>query len=253
MRQKSLLILFCVVMLLTSCGVSAEERNNTGNNRIRDENYAGALLAYQAAQVDAPDQPEPYYNAASAYLGAGELEHAAAALEQALKTADEALTAKAYYNLGNVYFQMGDYESAYQAYQQVLLLRPDDADARYNLELCLLYFRNATSTAIQQQTEPESDQTDPSATPTNQPGGLDGPTPTPPSPPLSEADLSQTPASGEAANDGLDSQTPMPNSQGAMTAEQAARLLDSIQQDQQTLREYLQNAASDGEPADKDW
>jgi hypothetical protein len=38
-----------------------------------------------------------------------------------------------------------------------------------------------------------------------------------------------------------------------MTIEQAERLLDQVEQDQQTLREYLQDEADSGDVTEKDW
>ncbi|MDX1994828.1 MAG: VWA domain-containing protein [bacterium] len=243
---------FALLLTLVSCGVDVAERNNTGNAALQGERYEAALDAYQAAQVAAPDQPEAYYNAARAYLGTGSVEQAEAALEQAIRAGHESLTAQAYYNLGNVYFGQADYGRAYEAYRRALLINPDDADARYNLELSLLYLNRVTPTAIEQQTEPEPDDTDPTVTPTNQPGGFDGPTPTPP-PAEGTPDLTADPIDGSTGEDGIAALTPIPQTQGRMTVEQAERLLDAVQQDQQTLREFLQQAADTGEPSEKDW
>jgi hypothetical protein len=38
-----------------------------------------------------------------------------------------------------------------------------------------------------------------------------------------------------------------------MTAEQAERLLDQIQQEQQALMEFLQQVGSGGQPLEPDW
>lgn len=237
------LVLLAGVLLAACAGVP--ERVHTGNRHYRGEEYDRALRAYQAAQVLDPDRPEAYFNAGSALVGMLEYERAVAALEQSLRSAEGGVAVSAYYNLGNIYFEMGRFQEAIRAYQQALLIDPGADDARYNLELALLRYVPATPTAIEQQTEMDEDRTDPDTTPTPEPGGMDGPTPTPP--PI-ELDLTATPDSGEGDNGEDESTDPIPQSQGELTVEQAERLLDQIQQDQEALRDYFQEPAAPGEP-----
>lgn len=243
--------LILVALLMSGCGVNTAERNNAGNDAFTRGDYDSALRAYQAAQVDSPDRPEPYYNAASALLGLAEFEQAIAALEQALLTADAELAVRAYYNLGNVFFEQREFEAAIAAYQEALLIDPNYGPARYNLELALLRFVPPTPTALEQQTNPEMGQTDPETTPTDEPGGFDGPTPTPP--PAAPPDPSETPVTGDSGELGEDSSTPVPRDEGSMTLEEAARILDAVQQDQEALREYLESAAASGDAEGPDW
>ncbi len=241
-------IMLCL-LILAACNTVAE-RTTSGNRAYYDGNYDSALAAYQAAQVAAPDRPEPYYNAAAAYIGDNQLNPAIDALHQALKTADSDLAVRAYHNLGLAYYELGMYAEAIEAYQAGLRLNPDDEDLRYNLEIAQLWYVDPTPTAIEQQTQPEQNQTDPNATPTNNPGGFDDPTPTPP--PL-DFDPTATPSSGETSGSGQDSTTPIPQSEGEMTVEQAERLLDQIRQDQQALREFLREVGGEGQTSEKDW
>jgi tetratricopeptide (TPR) repeat protein len=243
-------VLAGLVVLLAACAVNVAERTNAGNQHYQRQEYDAALEAYQVAQVIDPDRPEAYFNAAAAYIGSGRLERAIEALEQALVTADDDLAADAYYNLGNIFYELNRCHEAFEAYQQVLLLRPDDDEARYNLEVALMCAIPPTPTALEQQTEPDVDQTDPETTPTDEPGGHDGPTPTPPP---QDFDPSATPESGDAQEIDDDSDTPLPLPEGGMTVEQAERLLDQIRQDQEVLREFLQEEAISGEVSQRDW
>lgn len=235
-------------LLVTACGDTTRQIN-AGNAAYRDGDHEQALAAYQSAQVLAPDDALAYFNAAGSLIQLAALDEAIAALEQSIQTADEALTADAYYNLGNVFFELRDFERAIQAYQQTLLLRPDDENARYNLELASLNAILPTPTAQEQQTDPNMGQTDPETTPTDQPRSFDGPTPTPP--PL-DLDPSATPDRGPG-EDGEIGRTPAPQSEGEMTIEQAQQLLDQIQQEQTALSEYLDRAGAPGDAAEKDW
>jgi Ca-activated chloride channel family protein len=249
---KHLVLLFISGGILVACGVNAAERNNAGNSLYSQADYDGALQAYQLAQVAAPSLPEPYYNAASALAQIGKLEAAIDALEQAFKTANEELTAQAYYNLGNVYFEMGDYDDAAVAYRETLVRRPDDQDARYNYELALSRILPLTPTALEQQVEPSLGETDPSVTPTGNPGALDGPTPTPP-PQEGPPDPNETPVEGGEPGGDVRSATITPQPEGPMTIEDAQRLLDSVQEDQQTLQEFLHDVATPSTPSAEDW
>ena len=242
-------IIMISLLLLAACG-TVEERTNAGNSAYHSGNYDAALYAYQDAQVAAPDRAEPYYNAASAYIGDNALNQAVDALNQALQTADTDLAIQAYYNLGLVYYELGQYAESIEAYQAGLRLDPENEDIRYNLEIVQLWYVDPTPTALEQQTQPEQNQTDPNATPTDNPGGFDDPTPTPP---LFEFDLTATPSNGEGPLPGDDPTTPIPHPNGDMTIEQAERLLEQIQQDQQAVREFIQEAGGEGQDNEKDW
>jgi len=250
--MKVTVSLFLVMMVCVGCGTDTTRRIDDGNRLHNRGAYQSAVRAYQSAQVGAPDQPEAYYNAASSLLALDEYLQAIEVLEQALLTADDALKVQAYYNLGNVYFEMGLFLDAVTAYQEALLLNPEDDDARYNLELALQRYVAPTPTAIEQQTNPELGQSDPNVTPTNQPGGLDGPTPTPP-PQEAPPDPSETPVQGDVASDGIESSTPIPDADGELTIEQAEQLLESIEQNQEALSQFLEEEAVSGEPFEKDW
>lgn len=251
MLQRNLKFLtLCGLLLCAACAANPNERNNAGNDLTAREEYDSAVEAYQVAQVLAPDRPEAYFNAGIALANANELDAALAAVQQAMKTADDNLIRDTYYNLGNVYYAMARYYDAIAAYQEVLLRDPTDEQARYNLELALRFAVPPTPTAQQQKTEPDEQQTDPNTTPTDQPKSEDGPTPTPPR--IDDTpDLTPTPerGSGDFATD--EESTLVPQLDGRMTIEDAQRLLDSIEQ--QSLSEFLNEAQPAGDTTENDW
>lgn len=234
--MKKLSLCALIFLMLTSCEVNPAERNNAGNALYEQESYADAINAYQVAQVTAPDAPESYYNAASALANIGRLQSAVEALEQALKTTDDALTAKAYYNLGNVYFDMAQYDKAVEAYREVLLRHPEDEDARHNYELALSRLPTPT---------PEKQSPDSQPTPTNDPNGQQESTPTP--------DMAQTPTPDTTEDPSQESSVPSPMPEGTLSVEDAERILDAVEQNQRTLREYLERFAEPSQPLGKDW
>ncbi|MCB9451714.1 MAG: tetratricopeptide repeat protein [Anaerolineaceae bacterium] len=223
MRRKGISTVLVVLALavLAGCGVDPAERNNTGNALYGQGDFAGAVDVYELALVAAPDEPVSYYNIASALAMDGDLERAVLALEQALKTSDTGLQAQAYYNLGNVYMVLGDFADAVSAYQQTLLRQPDDANARYNLELAL------------RQITPLPDESG---------GGETTPTP-------------ESTESPEATPDTGDSPTATPTPENALSPADAERLLDSAAQNQDVLSELLltETAPLTDDTPQKDW
>ena len=125
-------------LLATACGAEPGVRqNNEGNKAYAQNAYLEAINLYQNAQIVNPELAEPYYNAANAFYREGQYDQALAQMQQALLHADADLTQHSYFNLGNSFFQSQDLETAVQSYIEALLLNPDDADAKYNLELAL--------------------------------------------------------------------------------------------------------------------
>ncbi len=235
-RLGVLLLTLLVFGVLAGCGEKGAERNNAGNRLYEASEYDPAIDAYRAAQIADPDRAEFYLNMASALMRDGDSDAAIAALELVLNNDDGDMAAQAYYSLGNVYFEMENYPDAVQAYREVLLLNPDDDDARYNLELALSLILPPTSTALEQQTMPEEGQADTTATPTDNPAGTGPPTPTP-TPEEGPPDPLATPEEPEVSDGGEPGIGPS-EQQGDMTVEEASRILDPIQHDQQTLNEY---------------
>ncbi len=244
--------MFAAIVLLTACGTRPAERNNAGNRLLLNEQPDAALRAYQAAQVAEPDLSVPYYNAAQAYLVLGNLDAAEAALEQALRTADDEMIRRAYYNLGEVYFTRTEYAESVAAYQQVLLRDPTDEDARYNLELALKRLPIPTPT-------PQEETAVPTPTPSPQPEE-EQPTPTneqgePPSPTMT-ATPENTPTpdpDNSGDNNPGDSATEAPQPSGGLGVEEAEQLLNSVQLDQGILRSGPAAAGGATSPQERDW
>ena len=264
-------LLICLLLILSvSWQIYPPEHNNVGNGLFTAQDFTNALEAYQLAQVNAPDQWEYYFNAASVLVETERLVSARAALEQALSTDDDTLKTQAFYNLGYVQFQLGRYGDAATAFREVLRHTPDDGDARYNYELALV------KQLQEQQTEPEENETNPENTPTSIPADQDElepsatvsppatltptltPTPSDTPTPNTEAGdqppITETPSDGEP-NAATETTTPEPNplSGNHLSLEDVERQLDAIQDSQQTLRQALENAATPERPNEKDW
>lgn len=164
-RKYSILLVLLVLAALTgtACKESAEQLNQTGNDRFAEEAYLEALHAYNSAQLESPELAEPYYNAANALYREGAYEDALALLEMALQVAQmdenevQSLVENSFYNLGNTSFNQESWEAAIAAYREALLRNPDDLDAKYNLELALQQLQEQQQNEEEQQQEQQNE------------------------------------------------------------------------------------------------
>jgi tetratricopeptide (TPR) repeat protein len=232
-----------ITLLLIACAPAVVQHNNTGNERYATGAYDEAIAEYRQAQVEEPDRPEPYYNAANAYNRQAQLDAALAQAQQALKTADPDLAARTWYNLGNAYFDVEQWAQAIAAYQQALRLNPDDLDAKHNLELALQKLEEQQQQEQEQQAQDqqgeENEQEAQGAESADQ-SETGTATPTP----ASSAETS--PGEGEQGAGAQEAQ--------AITPEQALQLLQALTGESETLQERLQEIYRvPGPPPEQDW
>jgi Ca-activated chloride channel family protein len=116
---------------------SAGSKNKNGNRLFEQGKYEEAQKAYQEAQIQKPDRPEPLYNAGNALIKQKKYDQALQQLNQAISKADKGLQSWGWYNAGNALYEMGQFRDSASAYIQSLKLNPADRDAKYNLELAL--------------------------------------------------------------------------------------------------------------------
>jgi tetratricopeptide (TPR) repeat protein len=276
--------LICLIVAVwTGMHTDPAERNNAGNLLAAQAAYESALVAYGNAQVNAPDKPEAYYNAARVLALTGRYREASLTLLHALEAANPELAQYVYYTLGNVYFETAQYDQAVSAFRQALVIDHTDQNARYNYELALQK-RLTTPTPQEQQTDPEENATDPQPTPTPNPADSaapESPTPTPPmpsstlqgtmspsptptlpwTPTATPTNLPQLNPAGSATPQATFESPPMnpdttslpSEAEQALTIEQVEQRLDAIEQDQRTLREYLISRATPSQLNSKDW
>lgn len=245
-----------VVFMLTIClagllfMLAPTDARATGAFQRGD--YDAASVLYLDSAVRHPESVERLYSAGSVQVGRDDYE-AAALLELAAAEGDMRMKARAAYNAGAAYFGQGDYFSAARAFRDVLVLYPDNDDARYNYELSLWLAVPPTPSEQQQQTRPEDGFTDPTVTPSPEPGGFDGPTPTPPREEF-EPDPTQPPQGGTGDfGDDADS-TPVPVIGGKYTIEEARRILDAAAQDALLISPFDETTqAGDGPVGGNDW
>ena len=244
-----------VFVFLSSCAPEVVQHNATGNAHFEAGEYAQAVAAYRQAQVEAPDQAEPYYNAANAYNRQAQLDATITQAQQALKTADPALATQAWYNLGNAYFDAQQWPDAIAAYQETLRLNPDDQDAKHNLELALQKLKEQQQEQEQEQQdqeeqeqqdeEKEQKEGDQEGEQEQNQGSEEGATPTP---------ASESEGSEEQEQEATPEPSEHEQTAGEMTPQQALQLLQALMSESETLQERLQQIyRAPGAPPEEDW
>ena len=239
-----------------ACGRETPQANSEGNDAFAEEDYAGALEAYQRAQDGSPELPQPFYNTGNAQFRQEGYDDALSSYDQAQLNADEELTGNIHFNRGNVHFNREGYEEAAEAYKEVLRLSPDDMDAKHNLELALRQMQQeqqeqqqqGQQDQEQQQQGGQQEQEEEQETEGDQQEEQEG-----------EDEQDQPNETGQEGEEQQDQQQqPQPGPVGEqpppLTPEQARQLLEAVASDSDTLQEHLQRQqVPAGPPPDRDW
>ncbi len=237
-------LLVAWVAVAGACGDATYVKNREGNARYREERYPEALALYREAHLEKPHLEAIDYNAANALYQQGQYERALAELQKAQASSQEALQADAYYNLGNTLYRMGRLAEAAEAYKETLRLRPDDQDAKFNLELVMRLLREARwLAALQAAQEPGPGEGAPEG---EAPGALPGPG----QGPGLDGEGSRPPGATAPRADVADL---LKELGGDLSIEDALRLLDALRQQDQGLGLLTIRQGGLGQSRSKDW
>jgi Ca-activated chloride channel homolog len=218
---------------------SASSKNEEGNRLYQEKKYAEALKRYTEAQLEAPDSPQLHYNLGNVFFRQGEVDKAREEYRRALAAADRSLDPRAVYNLGNTFFNQQQYQEAVQAYQRALKLAPKDMDSKRNLELALL--------RMKQKDQPQSGK-DSKQDQQKQP--KDEPKPTPSG---SEQNKDKQDQQAQSKED-QQKKDQERQSKGALTKEEAERILSALQEDEKAnMKRRLEAQQEQPEAAYPDW
>lgn len=237
---------------------NARERTAATRKAFEEERHEDALQSARSAYRLDPEEPVTELNLGTAHLAAGQREEAldllsrvADRLEAALETEPGAglrdLAAAAHYNRAQALAQGQDWAGAVAAYEQALRREPDHQDAKFNLELAL-------AELARQQQEQQGDQggggeqeqpaAEPEQTPQPSPGGGEEQSP----PETGE------PRSQDGDPTGRDPRLPRFEPQPDMTAEEAAAILEAVENlERQERRQQALERARSTARREKDW
>ena len=221
---------------------NARERTAAGIEVLKTHPGREGIEAFETAARLDPDDPILRFNAGSAHLLAGTdgaLEH----LERAAESAPDELRAASNYNLGNARLAADDTAGAIAAYEHTLRVSPDHQAAKFNLELAL-------ERQQQQQEQDEQDRKPQEQQPSDNRHN--------------DREQEQQQDSNEPEQNGRDEQEqdenersqqlPQFEEQPDMTAEQAAAILEAVEnleraQRRKQAEEQMKKRAHKG----KDW
>jgi Ca-activated chloride channel family protein len=255
--KKALLmpLLILAALALVGCGSTAEKLNNEGNEAFAQEDYEGALLAYNQAQGESPELAEPHYNAASAHYKKEAYDQAQQEIEGALlaEQHQDGLDQNSYYNLGNTFFQAEQYQAAVEAYKEALRLDPADLQAKQNLELAL---RQLQQQQQEQQNQSQQDEESEGQQQQDQQeqDGQDQDQQDQQSQVQQDQQQDAHSQDGQPDQEQVDQQNGQPQQITGLTEEQARQLLEAAAEGTESLEEFLQQIlVVSGLPPAEDW
>ena len=251
--MKKALSLILVLLQVVVFAQTANESLKQGNQLYKDKNYDEAEINYRKAlEAEKKDPIKAQFNLGDALYKQERYEEAT---EQFTKVANQAknndLKAKAFHNLGNSYTKQEKYKEAVDAYKNSLKLNPKDNETRYNLAQSIKKLQ-------QQQQQQQQGNQDKNKDEQNKDKKEDGDK----KPDDNKGD-DQKPKDGEGDNNNPDekggskedpNKKPKPKP-GQISREDAERLLEVLNKEEQAVQKKLNEKKIKGQPisTEKDW
>ncbi|MCL2689737.1 MAG: tetratricopeptide repeat protein [Chitinispirillia bacterium] len=145
--------LVCIILgaalIAPVCADEVRKLNRRANKLYSQGKYDEALKLYEEAMLLDPQDNKLRMNRGSALYRLGEMDEAESSYIGSLSQTDKKTLADAHYNLGNILYRQGEhlkrdgdfstarskYSQALENYVETLKLRPNDKDAKWNLQL----------------------------------------------------------------------------------------------------------------------
>jgi Ca-activated chloride channel family protein len=108
-----------------------------GNSALQAGKADDALVHYDKAVKKLPAEAGAHFDRGAALYALSRFDEAGEEFLRATEAKDPALKASAFYNLGNAFFKKDKFKEAVSAYTRSLGLKPDDKQAKWNLEIAL--------------------------------------------------------------------------------------------------------------------
>lgn len=144
------IIFFLVIVLSASSAYAQKEKKRVrqGNSEYEDGNFQDAEKEYRKALMEKPGYAKGTFNLGDAMYEQENYEESNKLFTEVVeRSANADQKASAYYNLGNTFMKETKFQESVEAYKNSLRLKPDDANAKYNLE----YARKKLNEQQQQQ------------------------------------------------------------------------------------------------------
>lgn len=123
------------------CGFGLFEKRDAeieaGNSALQAGKADDALVHYDKAVKKLPAEAGTHFDRGAALYALSRFDEAGEEFLRATEAKEPALKASAFYNLGNAFFKKEKFKEAVSAYTRSLGLKPDDKQAKWNLEIAL--------------------------------------------------------------------------------------------------------------------
>ena len=123
------------------CGFGLFEKRDAeieaGNSALQSGKADDALVHYDKAVKKLPAEAGTHFDRGAALYALSRFDEAGQEFLRATEAKEPALKASAFYNLGNAFFKKEKFKEAVSAYTRSLGLKPDDKQAKWNLEIAL--------------------------------------------------------------------------------------------------------------------
>jgi len=237
------------------------ERVEEGNREFQAEEYEKALGIYaDAAAVFDPESRELHFNIGDSWYKQKDYQKAIEEYSRVFGSNSPLLEAKAHYNIGNASFEQEDYAGAIGAYVSSLKLNNKDEDTKYNLEVArkklkeqLDKMKNQQESQDQQQqqqqqqSEQQQQQGQENQDKQQEQQQQQG---------EEEKDKEKKPPEQSESKEQVQNESPDQQQQKEvqLSQEEAERLLDRLQEDEeQQRREMLRRPSGGSYTVEKDW
>ena len=206
-----------------------------GNRLYEEGRFPEAHEKYLEALRDAPDLPLALFNDGNALYESEEYVRALDAYRGAIESGDPALAAPAWYNLGNALYRQQRFQESLEAYKEALRIDSGEIDYKHNLELALEQLQepeqdpgSEDGEGNQQDEEQEDQDGEQNQEPQDQEQNQDEED--------QEQDPNENPNQDPPTEESPEEEQPESDRQpepapGEMTAEEAERLLQGVQED----------------------
>lgn len=176
MISKLTIWLFALVvttLVVPARGDEVYSKTEQANRLYKQGNYKEALKLYEDALLLSPADATLKTNKGAALYKLGDFEHAEKAAEGGLSVEDPKLRAEAHYNMGNILYRQAEalqaqgdqtsqekYKAALEHFIQTLDGKPNDRDAKWNLQLAHQRIKQLEQQQKQQQDQNNKDKKD---------------------------------------------------------------------------------------------
>lgn len=229
-------ILLTALLLLAFAAIHAQPTAHRylrkGDNAYESNNFTQAEENYRKA-LEKSENPQGSYNLGNAIYQQERYDEAIPRYEESAQSLKEDLArARAFHNLGNAYYQKNELEKSIEAYKNALRLNPSDMETKFNLAIAQrkLQQQEQEQNEDQQQNQQEEQEQDEQQQP----------------PPDSEEEQQQKQQQQGEPQD-------VPEQPQDLTKEEARKLLEIIDQEEQKVQQKLRKAQAKPTKSKKAW